>query len=723
MKRPLLYCVLAFASGIFLGNSKLGIAEIAILFILCEICCYLSKRINIKCVLKLSQNKIFLLLGCMLFGTLFFRYYNFIRLSEIQMYDKEELEIIGVIEGDGIKKGTYWQYVLKDVCIDGKFIKSKILLKSKSEAEYGNFVKVKAEMEIPKGASNYNTFDYCKYLKTLNIYITAKSDKIDVLTKNKLNFVENISNMVRKKVKEFTLNTLEKTEAGILNALIIGDESSLEHKIESDYKKAGMLHLLVVSGGHTVFLIILLKKIVSFLGVSKNLSKILYILTILIYIVITGATPSILRAGLGLIIVIIASFLGRQNDTFTTMGTVAFILFINNPNILFSLSFLLSFGGVLGIIICYPKVSKRLNKIPKIIAEPLSLTISAQLFVTPITIYSFNIIYWGGIISNIFTLNLSGIIMMIGIILFILYLLIPPVVFFPMKLLSILVFIMNKIAGFFGKIDWLCQYVTTPNTFSIILYYMLLFYIFSEKRIINKTDENSLVVINNKFISFFIKKRKAIIVFAGIVSLLILNIKIIDFDKSLKIDVIDVGHGDSILITTPNNKHILIDTGDKYYQGDKISDAGEQTIIPYLLKQGIKKIDLIVLTHMDSDHIGGFQSISKAINVNTLAISTNSKQKEKYNFIKNTALDKNIKIRTLKRGDKFKVDNVEFDVLMPQKGEEITNENNDSIVLLMKHQGKKVLFMGDLEEEGGGKITRFRKKFRYRYNKNRTSWI
>lgn len=699
-KRPLLTYILFFILGVCFCKYDYGIAVVAILFVLCEIYCYLSKTIKKDKKINLSYFLIFLFFLCSFIGLEFGICFNQAKILEVKEYDNSQIKIYGTINNDGVKKGAYWQYVLKDNFINGKKINSNILIKTKSKLEYGNFIKAYAQAELPKKSSNDKLFSYSEYLKTIRIYLILKSDNVEILQKNKLNIIENISSCIRNKVREFTTSTLEEVEGGILDALIIGDGSRIDEDLEVSYKKAGMLHLLVVSGGHTVFLVVLLRFLLSFLGISKNLSKIIYIMVMIVYIFITGATASILRAGIGFIIVMFANIIGRENDAYTTIGLVAFILILNNPNILFSLSFLLSFGGVLGIIICYPKISEYLAKIPKIIAEPLSLTIAAQLFVTPITMYSFNTMYLGGIISNIFTLNLSGIIMMAGIVLFIIYFFIPPLVIFPMRILAYFIFIMNKIAEFFGDMEWLTKYVVTPSWLSIILYYILLVYIFLGKKSVETEKGMSLVIRKNRIVRFLSSKRKIIAAIFIILIVFFYNLEFIKLNKTLNINVIDVGHGDSILITTPKNKHILIDTGDSYYQDNKTFDNGEKIIVPYLLKHGIKNIDLLVLTHMDSDHIGGFNSISKAINIDTLALSINSDGKEKCNDIKRIAMDNFITIKTLKRGDSFVIDDIEFEVLMPQKSKEIQNENNDSIVLLMKYQGEKALFMGDLEKEG-----------------------
>ncbi len=689
--------MLAFIAGIFFCENIVGIVCITILFILYEICQILYKNVKIK---KMAD---IVLLISFFVGVLFCLYFNCVRREEVKQFDDGKFEIVGTVCTEGEKEGSYWQYVLRDNEINNKKIRSKVLVKSKHNLEYGDRIKVIANFELPRGARNKNSFNYSKYLETLDIFITAKTQDTSVSYGKKLLIAEKISYVIRKKVREFTDFTLGEEEKGILNALIIGDDTLIDDNVKSDYKKAGMVHLLVVSGGHTAFLILLLKYIFSFFNPSKNLAKILYIISIILYIFITGASPSVLRAGIGIIIIMIAEIIGRQTDGLTTVSLVALIIIIANPNILYSLSFLLSFGGVLGIMICYSKLSSKLEKIPQKVRESFSLTVSAQLFVTPITLYSFNVIYLGGFISNLFALNFAGIIMMSGIILFIIYLFIPPLVVFPMKVVGFLIFLMNKIAEFFGSLEFFTYYEITPSWFSIFIYYILLIYVFRDRRKNNK--EKELIIVDKSSIrSFAIRNIKPIIIICGVLGIFISNIKFINTDKALKITVIDVGHGDCIFITTPENKHILIDTGDIHYQGENIIDTGEQTVVPYLLKQGVKKIDLVILTHMDTDHIGGYESIAKAIKIETVGLSVNSAKKEEYPKIKDISVKKCIKIKSLESGDTFAFGGVNLCVLMPEKVEMIDEENNDSIVILMKYGNKKALFMGDLEVEGEEKL-------------------
>lgn len=630
-------------------------------------------------------------------GTIFCSYFGNMRLDEIIEYDNAIVQLVGTVSNEGVDKKNYYQYILKNNEINNEKIKSKILIKSKKQLEYGNRIKTIASLELPTGIRNKNGFDYAKYLTTQDIYITAEIQDTSILEEKDMNFFEKVSYIIRIKVKEFTKNTLSDDEAGILNALIIGDDSKINEEIELDYKESGMIHLLIVSGGHTVFLLILLKYIFKFFNVGKISSKVISIFVLIMYIFITGATPSILRAGIACIVIIIAELIGRQNDGFTTLFFVLLLILIKNPNVIFSLSLQLSFMGVVGIILAYPKVSSKLSYIPKIISEPLALTISAQLFVIPIIIYNFNVIYLSGFISNIFTMSLSGIIMMLGMVLFIINLFIFPLVLIPMKLVTLLIKIMNYIAMFFSNINFLTVYIVTPNKISIVLYYILLIYIFAENQDTSIFDNKLPIPIKRIVI---LKNLKKVIVIIIIIVIVVLNFVNLGKKDEVQISVIDVGHGDSILITTKSNKNILIDTGDSYNYGESVFDAGEKIIVPYLLKRGINTLDMVILTHFDSDHIGGYRKISEIINIKRLGISINSLKKEKYNEIINIAKEKSIDVKYLERGDTFMFDGIKLKVLLPQKKENIENENNDSIVLLMQYLSKRILFMGDLEEDG-----------------------
>lgn len=689
MKRPLLTSSLFFIIGTILNENINWTTLIVVLFFAYFLLCdkvKFNKNSNIKALIIVA------LLSFMI-GNIYIKIYENTYNNEIKAYNNVTSEIEGTVYYE-LDESTY---LIKDVGINDKKIKSNLRVTGKG-LNFGDRIKATSILKIPNKARNKGGFNYQQYLKTQKIYLTGTLLKTKIIAKNQNNILEEISEKTREKVREFTENTVDIELSGILEALITGDDRKINEEIEEEYKKAGMIHLLVVSGGHIAFLILLINHILNIFNIGKEKANYILIIIIIIYMFITGLSPSVLRAGIGAIVILISNIIGRQNDTLTTIGLVALMLMIENPNIIYSLSFQLSFLGTIGIVLGYPKLTKTMKKLPKSILEPLALTISAQLFVTPITLYNFNTIYLGGIISNIFSMALAGIIMMGGIILFFIYLMLPPLSTILMSIMEILIKLMNMIARIFSDIHLFTFILPTPSICQIIIYYGVLLYLLDinlkilvkPKKIETKLPE---VYRKNPIVRPFI-------MICGIVSILteIFIGKMIP--KPLEIAMLDVGHGDSILITTPHHKNILIDTGATYLYNGKTNDSGEQTVVPYILDKGYKKIDLLILSHLDSDHIGGTKSVFENLKINQVGISINSDKKDKIGEIEELIKEEKSNIIHMKKNQRFTIDGVTFKVLSPEIKEKIEEENNDSIVILMEYQGIKTLFMGDLESAG-----------------------
>lgn len=675
--------------GMILNKNIIWTTLIVVLFFAYFLLCdqkSSNKNNNIKAL-------VIVILISFILGNVCIKIYESIYNDEIDKYNNVTAEIQGTVYYE-LDEGTY---LIKDVAINNSRIKSNLRVSGK-KLNYGDRIKATATLKIPNKARNKDGFNYQQYLKTQKIYLTGTLLETKIIAKNQNNILEETIEKIRKKVREFTENTVDIELSGILEALITGDDRKINEEIEEEYKKAGMIHLLVVSGGHIAFLILLINYILNIVNIGKKKSNYILIIIIIIYMFITGLSPSVLRAGIASIIVLIANIIGRENDTLTTIGVVALILMIENPNIVYSLSFQLSFLGTIGIVLGYPKLSKVTKKLPKNIVEPVSLTLSAQLFVTPITLYNFNTIYLGGLISNVFSMSLAGIIMMIGIVLFPVYLLLPPLANFLMPAVELMIRLMNIIAKVFSNIPLLNLTLPTPSIYQIIIYYIVLFYFLDiDIKMLIKSEKIriNLPVLYKKNIY-----KKRVVLIWGILSILIVSFISKTLPQPLEIAMLDVGHGDSILITTPHKNTILIDTGDSYSYDGKTYDSGERTVVPYILDQGYRKIDLLILSHLDSDHIGGLEAVSKSLKINNIGLSINSNKKEGISKIQEIIKKEKAKTIYLSKNQEFNIDGVNFKILLPAKKERIEDENNDSIVILMEYQGIKTLFMGDLEKEG-----------------------
>ena len=418
---------------------------------------------------------------------------------------------------------------------------------------------------------------------------------------------------------------------------------------------------MAISGAHFSYIIL----IVTFLSKkihNKRIEQIVIILAIIFFMKLTGGTPSVVRAGIMSIILILSSIFKRKNDVYTSMAISLILQIINNPYVIFDLGLILSYSGVLGILL-FNKFFIKLVKV-KIVA----VTLSANAFIIPIMIYEFNTISFTFIISNILASGLLGIIIIIEFIVSI-------IKFKPIFiLLDISLSLLMKIADFCSKLLLSKVYVTTQTIFIVIAIYIIIF-------LIVKMRKKSIPLI-------------VICVFIFTLGLNIYNYNNLGKDI-LKINFIDVGQGDSTLLINKGTT-IMIDTGGNL---NSDYDIGKNVLHRYLLYKGINKLDYLMISHFDADHCQGSIFLLENMKIKNLIISKQAKNSELYERIMKIAKKKKINIIYVKKGDLLNIENLKIEILHPN--EEFITENplnNNAIVCKVSYYETKILFTGDVEK-------------------------
>ena len=196
---------------------------------------------------------------------------------------------------------------------------------------------------------------------------------------------------------------------------------------------------------------------------------------------------------------------------------------------------------------------------------------------------------------------------------------------------------------------------------------------------------------------FFRKYKKIMLIFMVISSIVITIYK--NTPKDFCINFIDVGQGDSTLITTQYNKKILIGGGGSEF--GSTFDVGEKTLLPYLLKKKIHKLDYVIISHFDSDHVGGILTILEKLNVKNIIIGKQFEKSENYEEFIKVIQDKKMKIYNVEAGQRINIDKDTYiDILWPDSANVITNNilNNNSLVCKVNYKETTMLFTGDIEE-------------------------
>ena len=527
-------------------------------------------------------------------------------------HEGEKIKLIAIIESNREEKEYYDRYKIK--VTEGKYKNTKLYINitKKQKLKYGDKIEVEGDFKEPDIARNYKGFNYKQYLKTLKIYGTIKAEKVEILENNQGNPIMQISNSIFLKIEKNIKKTYNSKMAKIILGIMLGDTSEIDEETREDFSNSNISHVLAVSGLHISYIIILVTNATKNI-VGKRKSKIIASIILLIYMSITGFNVSVVRASIMGILTCMAFVIYRKSNTLNNIAIAALITLINNPYSLISISFLLTYGGTLGIIYFEPIVEKIIKNIKienrkwkyiylKIqrkcenIISIISVSISAQIIIMPIMILYFNTIGLTFLITNLLLSYVIGIVVIGNFIQILISLISINLGIVFAKIIQIPVYIIVLIS----KIKFANFKVTTPSIYIIILYYLLiclsgyLYKVFNKKNcsITEERIKKTFYLLKYKYRQCFKKIKILLIILVTIFNL------IIKIPNNLKIYFIDVGQGDSTLIITPNNKKILIDGG-----GSSTYDIGKNILLPYLLNRKVNKIDYIIISHFDQDHV------------------------------------------------------------------------------------------------------------------------
>lgn len=689
MKRPIIIILISYIIGILGGLYINSIAFFCFILII-AMCLWGIRKINNKYFRFLrrflKRYTELLILISMTFG---FLYTNILEQKYDTIYEAEgEIEEHCIVIAEKEPKEYKDLYKVKIVNSKNSArngTKLYIRVNKKTNIEVGDMLLINGTYLEPDVARNERGFNYKEYLKTLEIYGTVEINHYKVIKKGRINKLILYTARLKEILKSNISKVIKKAEnKNLLIAMILGDTEDLSEELKTDFLNSNLYHILSVSGGQVSNIIIGITILFRLLKIHKKIMDILCVVILIEFMFLTGLTPSIIRACIMCIISLISGLILKRYDIANSLGISLLIILINNPFAINSLSVLLSYFGFLGIIVLGSFTIKEVNKVIKnnILRYILNIVISsvaAQIFIFPIILYIFGTISLTFIFSNLLIIPLSTVITIIG-----LFIMICPLQIFGF--VEPLIELTINIVGFFSNIGISKIYCIIPNIKEIITYYVMSLYLYYMLRrdYIYK-------------IKHFFRKYKKIIV---IILLLSIGTSYIykNIPKDLYINFIDVGQGDSTLITTQFNKKILIDGGGSEFSST--FDVGEKTLLPYLLKKKIHKLDYVIISHFDSDHVGGILTILEELNVKQVLIPKQVEYSENYNKFLDIIKKRNIKVKIVGEGNTINIDkNTYLDILWPEEKQIKDNVlNNNSLIVILCYKNFKMLFTGDIEE-------------------------
>ncbi|MGE5351788.1 MAG: DNA internalization-related competence protein ComEC/Rec2 [Acidobacteriota bacterium] len=699
---PVIRICLLFMGGIIL--QKLFAPGITVLFILASIFITLSLLIfkwkSSDSILILSSSIVILLLGAISFGL----YKKDIKPYPFQVSRLKDVTLWGGISSIELKRDYEIRFLLKSdsVRFSNKIYSLRVSVicqlrdekKGSLDSVYevikpGQYVMLKGTFSKGRQRRNPGEFDYQNYLEERGIsavHTAFSTEDFSILFQAEKMPMEEIVFSARKSIDEAFNRLHTKNCASLLRGFLLADRSEVDGQVQNDFINTGVVHILAVSGSN-VFLVIM---IFTLLFGRFNV-VVRYLLTLsglFLFLIITGSSPSVVRAVVMGAVASVAFLTNRSYNVFNLLAIAAVVILAFNPGQLFDPGFQLSFSAVLSIVVIYPHLKSLLDRlniksatIYKLLLF-ISVTIAAQIGVLPFTLYYFGRVSVVSLPANIFVIPLSFLISAVGIFTLVL----SSVASYPAStyaamnnlfadvLISITHFLGNLRVSYLSISDFSLADLLISYTF-LCGYFILIKRLDSLKA---KAVTGVLCVLN-------------IFLFCS------LDNKSLLPERELSLMAIDVGQGDATLVKFPDNTTILIDAGpvSPYF------DSGENTIYPAINRLGIDKIDYGFISHVDNDHYSGFISLIKKGVIRKIF-----KPRLDKNFPKDISLEQFLKESRIPilyyRKGSLKFGNARLYILNTEETGKSRSLNDRSGVIKIVYGSTSFLFEGDAgkTEEG-----------------------
>ncbi len=560
---------------------------------------------------------------------------------------------------------------------------------------YGDEVAIRGKLAAPKPARNPAGFDYRAYLQRRGItaLVTAGgAEDVTLLARGRGNPVLRASFAARHKAASILDRAVGGDEAAVLKGLTLGKRAEIDPAIVEDFRGAGAVHLLAISGLHVglvAFLLFLVLAGTRMPRVAANLTVMAFLPA---YALLTGFNPPVVRASVMGMLALTAALLDRDVDLFNILAAAALILLVYNPLYVTDVSFLLSFAAVFAIAALYHPIKNFLKPVPRLVREPLAVTCAAQLGVLPLQLYFFNRFTPTALVSNLVMVPLAGCAVALALITIITGAVWP------------------ALGGLFGGAAWLGAKVliTAGHYFASGLEPLTRLWpaLADAPALGPRWDLQFWVARPSPFLILLIifiigtaaarrwRSRFAFGAAAAGCLALWLAPKLGAPELPLRVTFLDVGQADSALVEFPNGKTMVVDAG---YAG-RGYDAGERVVAPVLHGKGINKIDYFCVTHGDADHAGGAAYLIRNFDVGELWFPADPKRSRALDELAEAAEAKGIRRVDAAPGC-VKVGGVRVArVWPPRRGPAAELSSNDaSTVLRLSYGDFSALLTGDVE--------------------------
>lgn len=602
----------------------------------------------------------------------------------------------------------------------------------------GDRVSLAGELTRPASASNSGGFDYRRYLSSQRIHWLLKvqgTAAVDPAPGPKWTATALLGRVdtARAWLGARMDKLYPSSQSGYMKGLVLGIREDLGQEQFQQFSRLGLTHILAISGLHVAVFLYALGGLLRFVRMSREQILLILMLSLPFYVLLSGASPSVVRAGLMSVLGLLAARMGKLKDGLHLLAAAAVLMLLFDPFFIENVSFQLSFIVTIGLIIGVPPVRRAMPqwRRGKSLLDLAAVTLVAQLVSFPVTIYYFNQFHLLSMLANFILVPfISFVVMPIGAVALLLAI--------PWesggRLLAYASHYANnwtfELVDQLSRIDTFRTIWASPPIWWVAAWLIWLGAMFqvisvwtgreAAARAEAAAASEATVPLGEAadFIMIKDRNRKVSISFYTLIFLAIMMLSYAYkpdlLNHAATVSFIDVGQGDAIHIRTPSGKHILIDgggtlsfrkPGEEWRERRDPFEVGRKVLVPLLIKRGVHEIDILVISHLDSDHIRGLKAVLETIPVRSIWWNGTVKEAEDAQQLLSQALALKIPMYGVNAGMKHQLDQeTEISILWPlaKAGPEVVKlkeQNESSVVLAIRLYKSVFLFSGDINSE------------------------
>ncbi len=613
-----------------------------------------------------------------------------------------QVELIGSVIDDPEDDGAKCRWTLE---VDSILLSRHLAVPSagrvqvrtsyRTDVRYGERIAVRGALRAPRGERNPGEFDFARYLSYRGIYGTVHVREPSFITRygtfDGLAWFRDVVLPVKHHIMNVAHRTLSPLAASIVIGLLVGERSEIPQEVIDAFSLTGTIHILSLSGLHVVFISVLLMGLFSFVRVPYAARVWLTLGCLALYTMIGDLAPSIVRASIMTGVVLVGTLLQRRRNVINSLFVALLIILFLDPLALFDIGLQLSFAAVLSIVVIYPRLERGVRRFGVLRQGPVTLvdktvalllvSVAAQIGTVPFTAYYFYKIPVVALAANVLIVPLSSAVMGLGFFSSVAEAWSPTLAQVYSNVNEYVVRFMVLIAQWAAQLPLAYVEYYRMGVWSMVFFYLLVAYVLLWERT---------------------NVRRYGLLAGAVLTAIAVWWHALRPQDGLRVYFLDVGQGDCAFIRFPDERVMIVDAGDR----DEQYDSGEQIVAPFLRKQGISRIDWIVISHPHDDHMGGVDYLLRHFEVGAVLDPGQFYRSDIYRDVLEGTRKSGVPYRRMRAGDVLAIDGETAlyflhptEAFVSDSGDAPRNTNNSSLVVKLQFRTVGVLLLGDAELE------------------------